>query len=130
MRRAYPQKSTRLQLGKCSAEPGLTHRAGRLFSGQTTKLVGMSTEESSTPSLFERILAIATVTVIGAALLSFFATLIVGLADRHAAAEGLWPVVYGISLIGLPIGFILLVTLLVIAQRRRSADARKAQDRK
>lgn len=101
-----------------------------MFSGQTTKLGGMNTEESSTPSLFERILAITTVTVIGAALLSFFATLIVGLADRHAAAEGLWPIVYGISLIGLPIGFLLLVILLVLAQRRRSADARKSQQGK
>lgn len=85
----------------------------------------MSTEDSSTPSLFERILAFATVTVIGVALLSFFATLIVGLADRQAAAEGLWPIVYGVSLIGLPIGFLLLIVLLVLAQRRRSRDARR-----
>lgn len=88
----------------------------------------MSTEDSNTASLFERVLAFATVTVIGVALLSFFATLIVGLADRHAAAEGLWPVVYGVSLIGLPIGFLLLIVLLVLAQRRRSRDARRAGD--
>lgn len=87
----------------------------------------MNTDEPTTPSLFERILAIATVTVIGAALLSFFATLIVGLLDRRAAAEGLWPIVYGFSLIGLPIGFVLLIVLLVLAQRRRGAEAREAR---
>lgn len=90
----------------------------------------MTTEESDTPSLLERILAIATVSVIGVALLSFFATLIVGLADRQAAAEGLWPFVYGISLIGLPIGFVLLIILLLVSQRRRSSAVRKSQRNK
>lgn len=84
----------------------------------------MSTEDSSKPSLFERILAYATITIIVVALGSFFATLIVGMANREAVAEGLWPVVYGISLFALPIGFVLLVLLLVVAQMRRSRDAR------
>ncbi|KUF06304.1 hypothetical protein [Leucobacter sp. G161] len=84
----------------------------------------MSTEETSNPSLFERILAYATVTIIVVALGSFFATLIVGMNDRQAVAEGLWPVVYGISLLALPAGFVLLILLLIMAQRRRSRDAR------
>ncbi|KIP51830.1 hypothetical protein [Leucobacter komagatae] len=84
----------------------------------------MSTEDISTPSLFERILAYATVTIIVIALGSFFATLIVGMNDRQAVAEGLWPVVYGISLLALPVGFVLLVVLLVVAQRRRSRAVR------
>ncbi|MFF8817135.1 MULTISPECIES: hypothetical protein [Leucobacter] len=85
----------------------------------------MSTEETSTPSLFERILAYATVSIIVVALGSFFATLIVGMSNRQAVAEGFWPVVYGISLFALPIGFALLVVLLIVAQRRRSRDARR-----
>ena len=84
----------------------------------------MSTEPSP-PSLLERILAYASLSIIGVALLSFFATLIVGLNDRRAMAEGLWPVVYGISLIGLPVGFVLLILLLILAQRRRRAEFRR-----
>lgn len=84
----------------------------------------MSTEDTSNPSLFERILAYATISIIVVALGSFFATLIVGMADRHAVAQGLWPVVYGISLFALPVGFVCLILLLVVAQRRRSRAVR------
>ncbi|UOQ56412.1 hypothetical protein MUN78_12090 [Leucobacter allii] len=88
----------------------------------------MSTEPAP-PSLLERILAYASLAIIAIALLSFFATLIVGMNDRYAAAEGLWPVVYGVSLIGLPIGFVLLVALLIISQRRRRAEFRRNSGR-
>lgn len=87
----------------------------------------MSTEETSNPSLLERILAYATVAIIAVALLSFFATLIVGLNDREVIATGMWPFVYGFSLIGLPVGFLLLIVMLILAQRRRSRDARNQQ---
>lgn len=85
----------------------------------------MSTEPSS-PSILERILAYASLSIIVVALLSFFATLIIGLNDREAMAEGLWPFVYGISLIGLPIGFVLLITLLIVSQARRRAEFRRS----
>ncbi|MFT4232324.1 MAG: hypothetical protein QM606_06070 [Leucobacter sp.] len=85
----------------------------------------MSTE-ASPPTLLERILAYASLTIIAVALLSFFVTLIVGLNDRLAIAEGLWPFVYGFSLIGLPIGFVLLILLLVLSQRRRRAEFRRS----
>ncbi|MEJ6488323.1 hypothetical protein PQI23_01120 [Leucobacter sp. USCH14] len=88
----------------------------------------MSTEPS-TPSILERILAYASLTIIAVALLSFFATLIVGMNDRFALAEGLWPIVYGISMIGLPIGFVLLIALLILSQRRRRAETRKLSGR-
>lgn len=92
------------------------------------KMERMSTEPS-TPSLLERILAYASLTIIALALLSFFATLIVGLNNRFALAEGLWPVVYGISMIGLPIGFALLIILLIVSQRRRRSETRKLSGR-
>ncbi|WP_255572786.1 hypothetical protein [Leucobacter tenebrionis] len=88
----------------------------------------MSTEPSS-PSLLERILAYASLTIIAVALLSFFATLIVGMNDRYAMAEGLWPFVYGISLFGLPVGFVLLILLIVLSQRRRRAEFRRTGER-
>lgn len=87
----------------------------------------MSTSESGTPTLFERILAFASIGIIAIALLSFFATLIVGLNDREAMAEGLWPAVYGISFYALPVGFVLLVVLLIVTQaRRKRENAREA----
>lgn len=87
-------------------------------------MVRMSTQPSP-PSILERILAYSSLTIIAAALLSFFVTLIVGLNDRQAMAEGLWPVVYGISLIGLPVGFVLLILLLVVNQIRRRREFRR-----
>ncbi|GAA2189869.1 MULTISPECIES: hypothetical protein [Leucobacter] len=88
----------------------------------------MSTEPS-TPSILERILAYASLSIIGLALLSFFATLIVGLNNRFALAEGLWPIVYGISMIGLPVGFVLLIVLLILTQRRRRTETRRLSGR-
>lgn len=87
----------------------------------------MSTVEPGTPSVVERVLAWATVAIIVVALGSFFATLIVGLNDREALASGLWQFVFDISYIALPIGFVLLVALLVLSQRRRRREARNAR---
>lgn len=84
----------------------------------------MSTEPS-TPSRLERICAYLAIIIIALALLSYFATLIVGLNDRFALAEGLWPFVYGVSIYGLPVGFAFLVVMLILAQRRRRADNRR-----
>ncbi|WP_336659023.1 hypothetical protein [Leucobacter sp. USHLN153] len=88
-----------------------------------------SPAESSSPSLVERVLAYASLAIIAVALISFFGTLIVGLNDREALAQGFWPVVYAISMIGLPIGFALLILLLILSQRRRRADARRLSGR-
>lgn len=85
--------------------------------------------ETSNPSWLERILAYASLSIIAVALLSFFATLIVGMNNREALAAGLWPIVYGISTFGLPIGFVLLIALLIISQVRRRREFRQSQKR-
>lgn len=85
--------------------------------------------ETHPPTLIERILAFTSLSIIAIALLSFFVTLIVGMNDRKAMAEGLWPAVYGISLIGLPIGFVLLIALLIISQSRRRREFRASSQR-
>ena len=89
----------------------------------------MTTVEPGTPSAAERILAWATVAIIVVALGSFFATLIVGLNSREALASGLWQFVFDISYIALPIGFVLLITLIVLSQRRRRREIRNAKGR-
>ncbi|MGO1735957.1 MAG: hypothetical protein ACTHZ9_06505, partial [Leucobacter sp.] len=66
------------------------------------------------------------------ALLSFITTLIVGLAgNRELLADGMWPIVVWISYVGLPLAFVLLMTLLIVSMRRRGkengSDARTRQ---
>jgi hypothetical protein len=85
--------------------------------------------ETNTPSRLERLLAYASLTIIAVALLSFFVTLIVGMNNREVLAAGLWPFVYGISIFGLPTGFVLLFTLLILSQVRRRREFRQNQTR-
>lgn len=86
-------------------------------------------EETSSPSLLERLLAYASLTIIGAALLSFFSTLIIGLNDREAVAEEPWSIIFGVSLYALPVGFVLLIALLILSGRRRRAEFRRDSGR-
>lgn len=85
----------------------------------------MPTDKSpeSGPSLFERILAVATLSIIVVAVLSYFVTLIVGMNDREVLADGLWPIVTAIAFVGVPLGFVSLILLLILSMRRRSREA-------
>lgn len=83
--------------------------------------------ETKKPSWLEQILAYASLSIIAVALLSFFVTLIVGMSNRQVLADGLWPFVYGISTYGLPVGFVLLIALLIISQVRRRREFRQNQ---
>ncbi|MBL5974757.1 MAG: hypothetical protein D3X82_13605 [Candidatus Leucobacter sulfamidivorax] len=84
----------------------------------------MSTEAEDAPkfSIFERVLAYIAIALMAVAVISYLTTLIVGLvAGREALAGSLWPIVVGISYVGLPIGFVLLVILLIISYRKRGS---------
>jgi TRAP-type C4-dicarboxylate transport system permease small subunit len=75
------------------------------------------------PSTTERVLAAMIVGVIALSILAFFA-IIVGTwqgMDSAAFSAGLWPAIPMTPLFGLPIGFVLIITLLVISTRRRRA---------
>lgn len=88
----------------------------------------MPTEAEDTPkfSLFERVLAYAATALIVLAVAAYLTTLIVGMvAGREALAASLWPLVVGISYVGLPVGFVLLVVLLAINYRRRGSGRRE-----
>lgn len=90
-------------------------------------MVRMSTDESPKFTLIERLLAYASIAIIGAAVAAYLTTLIVALvAGRKALVAGLWPIVDWIAFYGLPIGFLLLVTLLVISFVRRGRASRRA----
>jgi len=76
----------------------------------------------------ERVLAYMVAGIIGASIIAFFAVMIGTLANQgtpHWAEEGLWPFVLIFPLIGLPIGFLLLVALLIVNGIRRSRESRR-----
>ena len=88
----------------------------------------MSTSNSN-PSLLERILAYATLTIVLVAVASYITTLIVGMNDREALALGLWPFITWLATVGLPIGFVLLLALLGINMTRRSREHARSSER-
>lgn len=73
--------------------------------------------------MLERILAYAAVSIIVIAVASFITTLIVAMvAGREVLAQGMWQVVTFISYVGLPVGFLLVITLLIMNFRRRGRE--------
>lgn len=75
------------------------------------------------PWVIERILAYSSISIIVIAVISYLTTLIVAMAvGRHVLANGLWQIVTFISYVGLPVGFALLITLLIINFSRRSRE--------
>lgn len=75
------------------------------------------------PWAIEKILAYSSISIIVIAVISYFTTLIVAMtAGREALAEGLWQFVTFIAYVGLPLGFVLLIGLLVLSYSRRGRD--------
>lgn len=76
----------------------------------------------------ERVLAYMVAAIIVLSLASFVA-LIIGTAagvQREEFATGVWPVVTVLPLIGLPIGFVLIIVLLIVSAVRRGRAAKDA----
>lgn len=66
--------------------------------------------------------------VIGASILAFIAVLIGTVAGAGADdgfSQGIWPFVFIFPMIGLPLGFLLIIALMIISSRRRSRAARQ-----
>lgn len=83
----------------------------------------MTSAESIEPSTTERILGAMIVGVVAFSVLAFFA-IIVGTwqaMESDAFSQGLWPAITMTPLFGLPLGFVLIITLLIISTRRRRA---------
>lgn len=87
----------------------------------------MASPSSSETSRLERVLAAMVAASVGLTLACFAATLIASATGTTDFAAGVWPAVVTLPLIGLPIGFILLVTLVVInwSRRRKSTPHTK-----
>lgn len=78
-------------------------------------------QDVTTPSALERFLAYAAVTIIVVSVGSFFATLIAALVgvSRQTLAVGFWPILTWIGYVGLPVGFGLILVLVLVTRNRR-----------
>lgn len=75
------------------------------------------------PLAIEKVLAYASISIIVLAVISYITTLIVAMtAGREVLAEGLWQVVTFIAYVGLPVGFVLLIVLLILSYSRRGKE--------
>jgi uncharacterized membrane protein YiaA len=76
----------------------------------------------------DRILRNVTWSVIGLAIVSIIALLLGRVFGANDYSVGLWPAVALLPLVGLPIGFLLLVAQLVVSAVRRSRAAKDATE--
>jgi hypothetical protein len=77
----------------------------------------------------ERVLAFMVASAVGLSIISFLA-IIIGTAAGLAAADfsgGVWPIVFVLPLIGLPIGLVLMITLIIVSGLRRGREAKDAR---
>ncbi|MGW9627708.1 multidrug ABC transporter ATPase [Microbacterium sp. NPDC055521] len=80
-------------------------------------------DDTSAPQTgrLERFLAFTALVLAAASVICFF-SIIIGTAvgmDQSAFAQGAWPIVAGLPLFGLPIAFLMIITLLVLSWARR-----------
>lgn len=75
----------------------------------------------------ERVLAYMFAAVVGLSILAFFAVMIgtmAGAAADDGFSRGVWPIVLMLPWFGLPIAFLLLITLLIVNGIRRARTTR------
>lgn len=87
----------------------------------------MSTERPSTEHRVESVLAYMVAATVGLSVVCIFAVLIataVGAGADDGFSHGIWPVVFFVPVVGLPLGFLLLIALLILNAVRRSREAR------
>lgn len=89
----------------------------------------VTTQSPHSVGRLERILAYMVASVVGMSIICFLAVIIgtaVGV-RADAYADGAWPVVLFIPYVGLPLGFVLIITLMVIVGVRRSRENRQGR---
>lgn len=77
----------------------------------------------------ERILAYMVASAVGLSIICFLA-IIIGTAaglTGDAFSGGIWPVVFVLPLVGLPIGLVLIIALIVVSGLRRGREAKDAR---
>lgn len=81
----------------------------------------MSSADPPPASRLETVLATVVGSIVGVSIVAFFATMIGTWAgmSREDFLVGLWPTVAFIPMFGLPLGFVLIIVLLVVSTQRR-----------
>jgi phosphoglycerol transferase MdoB-like AlkP superfamily enzyme len=81
----------------------------------------MPDNETPPPGRLEKILAAIVAAVIGLSVIAFFAIIIATWSgmQREDFGVGLWPTITLLPLFGLPLGFLVIIALLVVSTRRR-----------
>ncbi|QTX04002.1 hypothetical protein [Agromyces archimandritae] len=81
----------------------------------------------------ERVLAYMVAATIGLSIAAFLAVLIGTMAGAGADdgfSQGVWPYVLMLPIFGLPIGFVLIVVLLIVNMTRRRREGGPARERR
>ena len=88
----------------------------------------MSANSPVSENRLERVLAYMILSIVAVSLICFVAIIVATATgmSRDDFAQGLWPMVSVIPLIGLPLGMILIVVLLLVSVRRRGRAAKDA----
>ncbi|TFB82608.1 hypothetical protein E3O25_03200 [Cryobacterium sp. TMT1-3] len=79
----------------------------------------------------ERVLAYMVASVVGLSILAFLAVIIataMGVGDNDGFSRGIWPPIFILPLYGLPVGFVLIIALMVSVGARRSREARRNRE--
>jgi uncharacterized membrane protein len=82
-------------------------------------------------SRLERVLAYMVASVVGLSILAFLAVIIataMGVGQNDGFSRGFWPPIFILPLYGLPIGFVLIIVLIISAGVRRSREARRDRE--
>ena len=69
--------------------------------------------------------------VVGLSILAFLAVIIataMGVGHNDGFSRGFWPPIFILPLYGLPIGFVLIIVLIISAGVRRSREARRDRE--
>ncbi|MGO4104146.1 hypothetical protein AB4Y63_09360 [Leifsonia sp. YAF41] len=87
----------------------------------------MTNQPPPSPQRIDRIMAYMVAGVVGVSILAFFAMIAgtaAGVGANDGFSQGVWPFVIMLPLFGLPLGFVLIIALLVISTVRRSRHTR------
>jgi L-cystine uptake protein TcyP (sodium:dicarboxylate symporter family) len=82
-------------------------------------------------SRLERVLAYMVASVVGISILAFVAMIIatsMGVGANGGLGRGIWPYVITLPAVGLPVGFVLIIALMVSVGVRRSREARRDRE--
>jgi uncharacterized membrane protein len=75
----------------------------------------------------ERVLAYMVIATVGLSILAILGIILgtaLGAGSDNGFGQGMWPTIFVLPIIALPIGFVLMMVLIVISGRRRAREAK------